>query len=44
MILMYCKLTFQRMHFLFRLCTGLAWDKDGDTLAIIQDRSGRKKY
>lgn len=26
----------------FRLCTGLAWDKDGDTLGIIHDnKSGR---
>ena len=24
----------------FRLCTGMAWDKDGDTLAIIQDKNG----
>ncbi|XP_031560697.1 WD repeat-containing protein 19-like [Actinia tenebrosa] len=22
------------------LCTGIAWDKDGDTLAIIQDKNG----
>ena len=21
-------------------CTGMAWDKDGDTLAIINDKSG----
>jgi len=23
-----------------RQCTGMAWDKDGDTLAIIQDKNG----
>lgn len=30
------------VSFLFRsLCTGLDWDKDGDVLAIIQDKSGK---
>lgn len=28
------------IHVLFRFCTGMAWDKDGDTLAIIQDKNG----
>lgn len=23
-----------------RMCTGFGWDKDGDTLAIINDKSG----
>ena len=28
-----------------RLCTGLAWDKDGDTLGIIHDnKSGNNEY
>ena len=26
-----------------RVCTGLEWDKDGDILAIIQDKSGEEK-
>lgn len=28
-------------------CTGMAWDKDGDTLAIINDKNGKilfRKY
>ena len=27
--------------FYFRQCTGMAWDKDGGTLAIIQDKNGK---
>ena len=26
--------------YLNRMCTGMGWDKDGDTLAIINDKSG----
>lgn len=26
--------------FHFRMCNGIGWDKDGDTLAIINDKSG----
>lgn len=26
--------------FKFRACTGFGWDQDGDTLAIINDKSG----
>ena len=34
-------LSVARIFFLwFRQCTGMAWDKDGDTLAIIQDKNG----
>ena len=36
----FIKLFFKLMCIFLRLCTCLAWDKDGDTLAIIQDRSG----
>lgn len=30
--------------FYFRQCTGMAWDKDGDTLAIIQDKNGNIEH
>ena len=24
----------------FSQCTGMAWDKDGDTLAVVNDKNG----
>ena len=27
-----------------RVCTGMGWDKDGNTLAIIQDKNGNTGY
>lgn len=25
---------------LYRMCTGMGWDRDGDTLAVINDKNG----
>ena len=29
-----------KKYVLFRLCTSLDWDKDGDVLAVTQDKNG----